>query len=326
MPSNRNYYPHGSVLFVTSRTEEGLPLVASHMMNFIIWGILARAKTLYRVKVCHFVFMYNHFHMLMVVDDPEAVSSFVGYVKAETAHAVNRLLGRQQRTIWQDGFDSPLLLSAEVTKKYIKYLYLNPAKANLVESISDYPGVSSWEMFSKERHVVKAAKVKRSDIKPLDTPAVTINEQKRLLEALKEKNFHEHDFVLEPYAWMDCFVETRDSSREAMKEELLSGINEREEEYHQERKAARRFVMGPTKLRRQSILVAYTPDKRTPRMICLCVSKERRARFIEHYRGLCAFARKVYLSWKKGDFRLKIPPGLFPPRAPSLVSALELKF
>ena len=70
MPENRKYFTHQSVLFCTARTEVGLPLVASHCMNFILWGILARAKELYAVKVCHFVFMANHLHMVIVYPVP----------------------------------------------------------------------------------------------------------------------------------------------------------------------------------------------------------------------------------------------------------------
>src|SRR5690606_7274325 len=102
MPENRKYFVNRTAHLITSRTEEGLPLVPSLIMNFIIWCILARARTLYRVRVSHFLFMANHFHMLIVVDDPEHLSPFVGYVKAETAHAINRLLGRRKKTVWAD--------------------------------------------------------------------------------------------------------------------------------------------------------------------------------------------------------------------------------
>lgn len=104
MPENRKYFVNRSVHLVTSRTEEGLPIVASFLLNFIIWGILARARGKFRVRICHFVFLANHFHMLIVVDNPEHVPAFVGYVKCEIAHAINRLLGRRRKTIWMECF------------------------------------------------------------------------------------------------------------------------------------------------------------------------------------------------------------------------------
>ena len=173
MARNRKYFPHNSVIYVTARTEVGLPLVATHFINFFIWGILAKARSMYDVKVCHFLFMYNHLHMVLVVDNPEHVSEFMGYVKGETAHAVNRLLGRRQRTIWCKGYDSPLLLTPEDVKKYIRYTYLNPVKASLVDLVKEYPGVSSWDMFVTKNHKSHYRKTDRNNIKPLGTSGLS---------------------------------------------------------------------------------------------------------------------------------------------------------
>ena len=117
--------------FITSRTQEGLPLVCSTPMNMIIQGVVAKAQELYPVRLCHYKFMANHFHIIFVALDPTNASSFVGYIKTELAHAINHMLGREKRTIWDAGFDSPELLDAETTISKIAYIYANAAKANL---------------------------------------------------------------------------------------------------------------------------------------------------------------------------------------------------
>src|SRR5690606_34556989 len=111
MPKNRKYYRHNDCLLVTSRTEEGLPIVPTTVLNLLINGILAKATTMYKIKLCHYLFMANHFHILLVVDNPEHVSSFLRYIKSETAHAINRLLNRRRKTIWLSGSDSPIILT-----------------------------------------------------------------------------------------------------------------------------------------------------------------------------------------------------------------------
>ena len=184
MPENRKYFAHKQALLVSARTEEGLPLVSSLVLNLIIWGILARARSMYQVRVCHFIFMFNHFHMLLVVDNPEDVSNFVGYVKGEIAHAVNQLLGRRRKTLWAEGYDSPIFLTAADVRRYITYIYANPAKANLVDTIDDYPGVSSWQMFIRDTHLSAHKWIRRPAIKRLQLPALSINEQKRMVEGL----------------------------------------------------------------------------------------------------------------------------------------------
>ena len=322
MARNRKYFPHNSVIYITARTEVGLPLVATHIMNFFIWGILAKARSMHEVKVCHFLFMYNHLHMVLVVDNPEHVSEFMGYVKGEIAHAVNRLLGRRQRTIWCNGYDSPLLLTPADVMKYIRYTYLNPVKASLVDRVKEYPGVSSWEMFVSRNHKVQYKKTSRSDLRPLALPALSVNEQLRLLNYYKQQEGTEHEFILEPYAWMKCFPELSAVSEEQMREELLTEIQQWEEKYREERKSEKRAVVGATALRRQSMLKEYEPKKFGRRMICISSDKKLRRAVIKHFRGICELATEIYRRWKCGELSWKLPPGLLAPRVPTLASAI----
>ena len=322
MPENRKFFVNKQVLFISARVEEGLPLVPSEVMNLIIRGVLARGSSLYEVRICHFIFMANHLHILLVVENPEDVSNFIGYVKCEIAHAVNQLLGRRRRTIWAEGYDSPVILTAEDTLRYIGYIYANPSKANLVDKIEEYPGVSSWQMFYGQRDSSKHAWIRRPAIPKLPSSALTIGEQRRLVEELVRGATLSHEFVLEPYAWMECFPETEDSSIDAMREEIIEDVRAREEKYRAERVAAGRVVIGSTSLRRQSMLKEYQPRKFGKKMVCLCSCKELRRRFIDHYRALCQAAAMVYENWKRGDVSQKMPPGMLAPRMPVLVSAL----
>ena len=257
--------------------------------------------------------------MLLVVRNPEHVSSFMGYIKTESAHAINRLLGRPQRTVWQDGYDSPILLDAEKVEHYIKYIYLNPARADLTEHIGQYPGVSSWEMFKSGRHKETHRRLDRSSIKALTSPALSINEQRGLVSRYDELPGVAYEFILEPDAWKECFPEesTSDENR------LLTEIAEEEEEVTTKRKQEKRAVIGSTALRRQSMTKEWQPKKRGKRMICLSSEKELRLSFINFYKSLCDRAVRAYELWKKADFSIPIPAGLFAPRPPPLVCALN---
>ena len=174
----RKYFPHNSVIFCTSRIEQGLPLVCTHNLNFIINGILAKATSIYNVEVNHHIFMSNHFHIILRVINPEDVQAFFRYIKTEIAHAVNRLLGRRKRTVWVDRYDSPIVLDAEKLLHLVTYLYLNPVKANLVESIDHYPGVSSWKMFKDD--VLKSSLVTVFKKRFLKSSLVTVLITKQL--------------------------------------------------------------------------------------------------------------------------------------------------
>jgi REP element-mobilizing transposase RayT len=101
MPRNRKLLIHGKVYEICFRTEEGLPFAPTPYIKAIWESILARAQSLYRVRIVAGILMSNHPHLLIRVEDPEDVPKFVAYVKKETAHALNRLLGVEQHTVWQ---------------------------------------------------------------------------------------------------------------------------------------------------------------------------------------------------------------------------------
>jgi len=324
MPENRKYFANKTTHLISTRTEEGLPLVPNHLMNFIIWGILARAKAQFQVRICHFVFLANHFHMLLVVENPAHIPKFVGYVKAEIAHAVNLLLGRQRKTVWAEGYDSPPILTPEDVQRYIEYIYLNPAKANLVNLIEEYPGVSSWQMFISDQTSVKLKAIPRSLILPLASPALSIGEQKKLVESYLRQELLEFAFELEPFAWLECFPElnTEKHSLE-FKAHTINGLKATQEQLINDRTKNKKTVIGSTALRRQSMLLDYQAKKFGRKMICICSNKKLRRNYIARFKELSFKAHKVFEQWKRGDFNAKIPPGFFAPCAPVLVSAMQ---
>ena len=149
MSKRMKYHPHGSVLFCTFSLEEGLLLLSNPLCQAIIKSCLARAQALCPVKICHIVTEATHVHLILVVDNPDDVYGFIRNFKVETAHMFNRLLGRDKRTVWCEGYDSPIVLTPVRALAAIAYMYSNPAKDNLERSIDEYPGFSSWQMFLK---------------------------------------------------------------------------------------------------------------------------------------------------------------------------------
>ena len=96
MPSAPKLFISGTTISVSFRTKEGLPFVPVSFINEIIWSNLAKAQSKYPVKIIWITFEANHAHMLLRVTNPELISAFVGYVKQETSHALNRLLDRKK--------------------------------------------------------------------------------------------------------------------------------------------------------------------------------------------------------------------------------------
>lgn len=312
MPSPPRILPKKHAVFVTSRTEEGLPFVATHYMELIIMSVLARAQHLYPVLVCAYCWMGNHLHMVLVVEDRELIAAFMDRIKTELGHAVNRLLGRRRRTVWCDDYDSPPILTIEDVMEKIVYTLTNPQSANLVDTIQEYPGVNSWGMFTRDDLSISVPWIQRPMIEKLRNPAVTPAEDAALTEHLRAQAEHSHTFTLSPFAWLECF-NVPDNQKERLRSRIIALVREREATLRTKRTSP---CLGVSKLRRQSIAQPYTPKKFSQRMWCICRDKERRRLFINHIRLLVQKARMVYRNWKRGDFSVPYPHELFAPRMP----------
>jgi len=285
-------------------------------MALIIKGVLARSQTLFPVTVCAFVFMGNHLHLLAVVSDPELLVRFVDHVKTELAHAVNRLLGRKRHTVWCEGFDAEPILTRENALDKLVYVYTNPQEAHLADAIEKYPGVSSWEMFSKDATSFSAPWIQRMQIERLLHTSVTVSEDIRLTEELRKGAKLEHTFTLSPYAWMNCFAEgSRDVTE--VKAEVIQAVREREEQYRKERKKP---CISAESLRSQPLDLKYTPTKFSKRMWCICHDVELRKAFIAWAKSLIVKGREVLKRWRAGDRSVPYPVGLFPPSFPKLAN------
>jgi hypothetical protein len=71
----------GTLVEVTCRTIQGrLLLQPSPELREVIVGILGRAQRLYPVEVCGLVFLSNHFHLLLVVQDGKRLAGCVAHL------------------------------------------------------------------------------------------------------------------------------------------------------------------------------------------------------------------------------------------------------
>ncbi len=285
-------------------------MVASPVMRFILLGILAAAQSKYPVKICHFVVMGNHVHLLLVVDNPQNVADFVGYFKRESSHAINNLLGRDKHTVWAKGYDSPPILDAAKAFETIAYIYTNPARANLVESIQDYPNLSSWEAFRFGGCEATYKRIPREAIPKLVRNKITIRDENILIHNLLLEASEEYSLIIEPDAWMHCFPETCVADPLLMTNNLIQQVQRLESALSATRNGK---VLGPETLLSQGFNKPYNPEKHSPRMMCLSTHRLLRVQFIDWFKELVINARKLRQSLTAIEWLKRLPPGFFLP-------------
>ena len=315
---NRRSFLSGCVYFITSRTEEGLPFVPLRFMNILLWSALARAIRLYPVQLIAVTMEANHIHMVIRVIDPKAASQFVGYFKSESAHHLNRLLGRQGRTVWAERFDNPILLDYQKALDVFSYVVLNPVKDGLVESISEYPGVSSYPYLRDGVSEVPVKLIPKSAVGPLKDPSKPFKEDDDLVKFFYSDQFPAASVRLEPEALIAAFPELGGMNDAQARQFLMSRLESAEIAFKEQR--GNSATSGPYRLTRASIFAPHIPLKNGRRMICLSSFKKLRKEFICQFRILCGQCKEVFERWKLGYTNIPFPPGMFAPPFPRLAN------
>ena len=87
MARRLRFIPEGGALVeVTCRTVQGRFLLKpTNELRSIVIGVLARAQKLYPVELHAFVFLSNHYHLLLSVDNALRLARFMNYLNSNLA-------------------------------------------------------------------------------------------------------------------------------------------------------------------------------------------------------------------------------------------------
>jgi REP element-mobilizing transposase RayT len=316
------YHPSGSVLFVTFAVEEGLLLLSNPLCLAIIRSCLAAAQKLYPVRICHLLVEATHVHLIVVVRNPDDVPAFLGHFKTESAHALNTILGRRKRTVWCAGYDSPTVLTMTKTISVLGYIYSNPAKDNLVSTVDEYPGFSTWKMFLTGRFTKLWKRLRRPQYRALTPDGHNLSGYTREAERLLSESDEIEPFTLEPNAWLEAFEITDPAEQERINARVIHLVRYLEVRAERKRQRQHKRVIGRERLMRQELDVTYRPDRKGRRMWCLSDQRATRVEYIRFLKKLKQEARRVLALWRMGDTSAKYPPGLYPPSMPKLANVI----
>lgn len=312
MPRNPKFFTRRTLVELSSRTESGLPFAPNKLIKRLVENVLARAQTLYPITIVSYTIIPNHFHIMVVVQDPSNVPKFVEYFKRETAYYVNALLGRVKHTVWCDGYDSPIILDAETALRRLTYVQLNPLSASLIEKSSRYPLSSSyWVNPHQQSTEITVKRIPRTKVPKLPHRDMTLKEIDDFSSRLQYSGTETFTLRVEPDAWMDCFEETRRRPPAELNELLNMQISAEETRLLKEKEGQFPALQV---IQTQNIRKEYQPTKFGKRMICLGKDKATRLVYLKWYYGYCKNLPN-FLNKKKGDvvYRTHYPPGFFAP-------------
>ncbi len=136
--------PDCPLVEVTCRTLHGRMLLRpSRELNQRVLGVLARAARLYDVSICAFVFLSNHYHLLLRPKDALELARFMNYLNSNIAREAGRLHSWRERFWGRRYRPVPISFEPEAQIARLEYLLGQGCKEGLVAKPQDWPGVTA---------------------------------------------------------------------------------------------------------------------------------------------------------------------------------------
>jgi putative transposase len=278
----------GEIYFITRRCSRREYLLRpDEETNAIFDYCLGEAIARFGLGLIAWKLMSNHYHA--IIHDPKGcLPAFLEHFHKMVARVMNARWQRSEN-FWssEETCVTRLVSNNDVFDKII-YVLCNPAAADLVDRVHDWPGSSSLGYLGG-----KETKHRRP------------------------KYFFRDDGVMPKVATLRATLPariTKNESTASFWQRVRKAVSAREETLREVRMKAKRRVMG----RKAVVRVAHTDSPRTGPMTrkglrphIACLDKERRILELDALKAFRATYREARLRWSSGERRVTFPYGTY---------------
>ena len=297
MPKPIRSFDPDRVYFVTNRTLQGrLLMTPSPRINDLIGGVLARAVRRHDVELFAFVFVSNHFHLLLRAKEGQ-FSEFMGYLQGNIAREIGRQVDWRGK-FWDRRFSAEPILDDEALVDRLGYIFAHGVKEGLVDRSRQWPGLTC---------IPELVDGKRRRFSWIDRSAIF--KLRKLGQAVRERDHTELNSlgVCPLPSWADARVEDR---KRLARRVLLSS------EKCARTERGERAAAGARAVRCQDPHSRPQRSRRSPRPHCHCSSR----RAYKEYRSAKREFVSAYLvasqRFREGDLGVEFPPYCYRPPLP----------
>jgi putative transposase len=153
MPRRPRVFRTGYIYHVRQRGNNKTTLFYSHVDYLIFFKFLLEAKTMYPCRIYGYCLMTNHYHFLIEPLQQDNISLLMKHLNGNYAMYMNKKYKRTG-TVFEGRFKAGLVQYERYFALCMRYIELNPVRANLVTTPNQYPW-SSYNFHTKsERNSV----------------------------------------------------------------------------------------------------------------------------------------------------------------------------
>ena len=292
----RNFKP-GTTLEITSRTiQSRFLLKPSKLVTLILLGILGRAAKMYDIQLHAFVFLSNHFHLLITIPDVDAMALFMGYLKTNISKECGKIYD-WAGPMWERRYTAIPIIDDAALVERLDYILEQGCKENLVYDPRQWPGASSVN-----------AMIHGSTPKGLWFDRTAEYNARRA-----GKEFGTHDFAEEvtvPLTPIPCWADLTDQEYQARVLDTVEEITRATKARH---RAKGTKPLGVKKIVAQNPHAKPDATKKSPAPLCHASRKARRKEFVRKYRAFLDEYRASSRDWLNGNYDVDFPLFCFRP-------------
>jgi REP element-mobilizing transposase RayT len=140
---------------VVSRCLQGFAfLKPTREIRAITKGVLGYALNKYEkvIQLHHYVFLSNHFHLIVSAETRQDLAHFMCFLKGNLARELARIHDWHD-TLWQKRYSSEEILDDAGLREVFKYLTQNSVKEGLVDHPKDWKGLHGYHQLVMKKSV-----------------------------------------------------------------------------------------------------------------------------------------------------------------------------
>lgn len=146
----RRYYIPGSAVFITQVVQGREPVFRDPKKVNLLREILRNVKEMHPFVMLGYVFLLDHFHILIQPTDYSNFSDIMHSVKSNFTREHKKQLGlstSQSMKFWQKRFWDHVIRDDRDLENHLHYIHFNPVKHGCVKDPRDweYSSYIEWE-------------------------------------------------------------------------------------------------------------------------------------------------------------------------------------
>jgi hypothetical protein len=240
----------------------------------------------------------------------------------KTTESVKALVGLEQLSLWEGRPAVIRIADLQAAINRIVYIYCNPSKAALSDSIDEYAGISSWSAFLNCEPSVDAEVVVDARWYPVSEiprlPSLSLSQSQDAAhhrKLLESERAVAHPLVIKPFKWLEQFGITDPLRIENIRKQIISRVRAVERDNAAKRATAGTRCVPISAQLREPYMKPHNPKKKERKIYLICSDKEQRIQLLEEFKGIFARCKECYRKAKQG-LRVEWPPGTFIPWFP----------